>query len=89
MRSYHGAGLLEILNTMRGFNKQFREETYFKKPLDREWDIRTLVAHIERQKKKQGGSVLKKTSPRQFDRIVSAYEYLTLVFMNTVLKKDD
>ena len=31
----------------------------------------------------------KRTSPCQFDRIVTAYESLTLVYMNTVLKKDN
>ena len=43
--------MIEMSNTMQGFNKQFREETYFKKPLNREWNIRTSVDHVERQKK--------------------------------------
>ena len=75
-------------NTMQGFNKQFREENYFKKPLDREWVIKTLTTHVERQKKEWGGLVSKKNDPRQFNRIVVSYESLTLEFINTVPKKD-
>ena len=76
---------------MHGFGKQFREGTYLKLPLGRDWDgiTKALATHIAKQKSKWGGLVSEKTTLRQVDRIVSSYESAFLVYMHSVLKKDD
>ena len=76
---------------MRGFSKQFREETYLKLPLNRDWEgvAKALAVHVAKQKSEWGGLVTKTTTLRYFDRIVLSYESVFLVFINTVLKRDD
>ena len=77
--------------TMRGFGKQLREETYLELPLDRDWDgiTKALATHIVKQKSEWGGLISEKTTLCQFNRIVSSYESAFLVYINSVLKKDD
>ena len=76
---------------MRGFSKQFREETYLKLPLNRDWEgaAKALAVHVAKQKSEWGGLVTENTTLWHFDRIVLSYESVFLVFINTVLKRDD
>ena len=78
-------------STMCGFDKQFREETYLKLPLGRDWDgiIKILVMHIAKKMREWAGLVSEKTTLCQFDRIVLSYESAFLVYINSVPNKDD
>ena len=50
---------------------------------------KALAVHVAKQKSEWGGLVTKTTTLRHFDRIVLSYESVFLVFINTVLKRDD
>ena len=75
--------------TMRGFGKQFREETYLKLPPGRDWDgvTKSLAAHTATQKSEWKIFVRKKTIHFQFDRTVLICKSVFLVYINTFLKK--
>ena len=75
--------------TMKGFTNRYREETYFKRPLGREWTVKTFAPFVLKMKADHGGIVTKQTTPREFARIVKLYESFWLDHLNLLLRKDD
>ena len=75
---------------MQAFSERFREESWFKKPLDRTWpEIEKKVSRFVKEGlKKLGGAVSKDTSTRDFNRFKVAYESLFFTIVNDLLKRD-
>ena len=75
--------------TMKGFTDHYREETNFKRPLGREWIVKTFTAFVTKMTVDHGGMITHTTTPRTFSRVVSLYEAFWLDHMNVLLRKDD
>ena len=50
--------------TMEAFRKRFQEETYFDKPLGRDWVVHSLDKWVKGKLAKLGGLVTRKTDIR-------------------------
>jgi len=74
--------------TMESFEKRFRKETHFKKPLSRDWTVKAFETHLKRQMAEWGGEITKSTSVRQYELIISSYESLWVTWTNTLLRTD-
>jgi len=55
--------------TMEAFRKRFQEETYFDKPLGRDWVVRSLDKWVKGELAKLGGLVTRKTDIRSWKKI--------------------
>ena len=74
--------------TMESFDKRFKKETHFKKPLSRDWSVKSFDSHLKRQKEEWGGQITKLTSVRQYEDIISNYESLWYTWKNSLLRTD-
>ena len=72
---------------MDEFRARFKEETYFKKPQGREWDISALKTFVKTTLPTLGGVVTKNTGIREWNRIIEKYENIIFEFINQLMSK--
>ena len=62
--------------SMQAFSERFREESWFKKPLDKSWPeiLKKVSRFVKEELKKFEGVVGKDTSTRDFNRFKIEYE---------------
>ena len=76
-----------MASSMAAFRERFRDETYFKKPLDRGWDIPALKRFIKDDLPKLGGKVTKKTAARTWKKVSEGYEEIMYDYVSTLMSK--
>jgi hypothetical protein len=74
--------------TMKGFTDHYRDETNFKRPLGRVWEVKTFATFVTKMSTEHGGMINLQTTPRTFSRVVGLYEAFWLDHMNVLLRKD-
>ena len=76
-----------MASSMAAFRERFRDETYFKKPLDRGWDIPALKRFVKDDLPKLGGKVTKKTAARTWKKVSEGYEEIMYDYVSTLMSK--
>ena len=73
--------------TMEAFRKRFQEETYFDKPLGRDWVVPSLDKWVKGELAKLGGLVTRKTDIRTWKKIHSKYSSIIFEHINAIMSK--